>query len=110
MKTFTKTIAITALTLSSIGFANASSVIVPSDDYITTNLCVVATEGSKAKLSNAIKKSGLSKNFVAKKVKCNELNIIAFIEQYGSNVEKMNNYLTSGKYSNNDLVTNVAAR
>ena len=110
MNTLTKTIAVTALTLSSIGLVSASNVVVPADDYVTTNLCVVASEGNKTKLSRAIRKAGLSKNFVAKNVKCNELNITAFIEQYGSNVEKMNDFLTNGKYSNNDLAANVAAR
>jgi hypothetical protein len=109
MNTLTKAIAITTLSLSSIGIASASNVMVPADNYVTSKLCVVASEGSKSKLSNAIRKTGLSKNFVAENVKCNELNIVAFIEQYGSNVEKMNNYLTSGKYSNNTEVSNVAS-
>jgi hypothetical protein len=109
MNTLTKAFAITTLTLSSIGLASASNVIVPSDNYVTTELCVVASEGSKIKLFKAIKKAGLSKNFVTENVKCNELNFIAFIEQYGSNVEKMNNFLTNGKYSNNAEVANVAS-
>jgi hypothetical protein len=83
---------------------------VPADNYVTSQLCVVASEGNKAKLSKAIKKAGVSKNYVAPNEKCNEQDIIAFIEQYGSNVEKMNNYLTSGRYSNNNVVANVASR
>lgn len=110
MKTLTKAIAITTLTLSSIGLASASNVMVPADNYITSKLCVVASEGNKIKLAKAIKSTGLSKNYVATNVKCNELDIVAFIEQYGSNVEKMNNYLTSGKYSNNNVVANIASR
>jgi glutamine cyclotransferase len=110
MKTLTKAIAITTLTLSSIGLASASNVMVPANNYATTKLCVVASEGSKVKLLKAIKEAGLSKNYVAENVKCNELNIVAFIEQYGSNVEKMNNFLTSGKYSNYIEVANVASR
>lgn len=110
MNTLTKAISITALTLSSIGLATASTVMVPTDNYVTTKLCVVASEGSKAKLSKAIKKTGLSKRYVVSNVKCNELNLISFIEQYGSNVEKMNNFLTNGKYSNNAEVANIASR
>jgi hypothetical protein len=110
MKTLTKAIAITTLTLSSIGIASASNVMVPADNYVTSKLCVVASEGNKTKLSKAIKKTGLSKNYVAANVKCNELDIVAFIEQYGTNVEKMNNYLTSGKYNNDTNVANVASR
>jgi hypothetical protein len=109
MNTLTKAIAITTLTLSSIGLASASNVIVPADNYVTTKLCVAASEGSKVKLLKAIKNAGLSKHYVAENVKCNELNIVAFIEQYGSNVEKMNNFLTSGKYSNNTEVANLAS-
>ncbi|MEP4891778.1 MAG: DUF3718 domain-containing protein [Aliiglaciecola sp.] len=106
MKTLTKVIATAALTLSSIGIVSAASVIVPADSYITSNLCVVATEGSKVKLSQAIKKSGLSKRYVASEVTCNDLELTTFIEQYGSNVTEMNNFLTSGKYSN---TTDMAA-
>ena len=110
MNTFTKAIAITALTLSSIGAASASSVVVSADNYVTSKLCVIASEGNKAKFSRAIEKAGLTKRYVATNVKCNDINIVNFIEQYGSNVEKMNNYLTGGKYSNEALVTNVASR
>ncbi|MBL4629673.1 MAG: DUF3718 domain-containing protein [Paraglaciecola sp.] len=110
MNTFTKAIAVSVLTLSSISIVSASNVMVPTDNYVTTNLCVVASEGSKAKLSQAIKKAGLSKHYVATKVKCNELNIVNFIEQYGTNVEQMNNFLTRGKYSDNALVANIASR
>jgi hypothetical protein len=109
MNTLTKAIAITTLTLSSIGLASASNVMVPADNYVTSKLCVVASEGSKAKLSQAIKKTGLSKHFIATNVTCNELNLVNFIEQYGSNVEQMNNFLTSGKYSNNAVVANIAS-
>ena len=110
MNTLTKAITVTTLTLASIGLASASNEIVPADNYVTTKLCMVASEGSKAKLSKAIKKSGLSKHFVAANVKCNELNMVNFIEQYGTNVEQINNFLTSGKYSNNAVVANLASR
>ena len=110
MNTLTKAIAITTLTLSSIGLASASNVMVAADNYVTSKLCVVASEGSKAKLSQAIKKTGLRKHYIATNVKCNELNLVNFIEQYGSNVEQMNNFLTNGKYSNNTVVANIASR
>ena len=109
MNTLTKAITITALTLSSIGLASASNIMVPTDSYVTTKLCMVASEGSKAKLSKAIRKSGLSKHFVAANVKCNELNLVNFIEQYGTNVEQINNFLTNGKYRNNTVVANLAS-
>lgn len=110
MKTLTKTIAITALTLSSIGFANANPVLVPGNDYVTTELCLIASQGNKTKLVNAIKKAGLTKRFVAQNVKCNEQNFVEFVEQYGSNVTKINNYLTGGAYSEGTEMPDLAAR
>ncbi|WP_353372815.1 DUF3718 domain-containing protein [Aliiglaciecola sp. NS0011-25] len=106
MNTLTKVIATAALTLASIGVVNASNVVVPADNYVTSNLCAVATEGSKIKMSQAIKKSGLSKRYVATKVTCNDLQFMTFIEQYGSNANDMNDFLTGGKYSN---TTDMAA-
>ncbi|MDO6693547.1 DUF3718 domain-containing protein [Aliiglaciecola sp. 3_MG-2023] len=99
MNTLTKSIAISVLAISSIGLANAANVIVPTDNSITTKLCVAATKGSKAKLSKAINDSRLSKRFVVENVKCNELDLVNFVEQFGENPEKMNSFLTSGKYN-----------
>lgn len=110
MKTFTKTIVIAALTFSSIGFASATTEFVPADDYVTTKLCLVASQGNKAKLSRTIKDSGLSKRYVAQNVKCNEQNIVAFVEQYGNDAENINNFLTSGKYGDDMMLNKLAAR
>ena len=110
MNSFTKAISVTAIILSSIGLASASNVMIPADNYVTTKLCLVASEGSKTRLSKAIKNSGLSKHYVTQNVKCNELNLVNFIEQYGSNVEQINNFLTNGKYSNHAVVANLASR
>jgi hypothetical protein len=70
---------------------------------------MVASEGNKGKLSKAIKKSGLNKHFITENVKCNELNFVNFIEQYGSNVEQINNFLTNGKYTNDAVAANLAS-
>ena len=110
MKTFTKTIAIATIAFSSIGFANANNLLVPADDYITTDLCIVASQGSKVTLSKAIRKAGLTKQFVANKVKCNELDFTAFVEQYGSNVEQINNFMTNGNYSQNVEMPELVSR
>ena len=110
MKTITKTIAIATLTLSSIGFAHANPILVPADDYVTTELCLIASQGNKTKLDNAIRKSGLKKRYVAQNVKCNEQNIVEFVEQYGSNVTTINNYLTGGTYSEATEMPDLAAR
>lgn len=110
MNILTKILTATVLTISSIGMANASSEVVPSDNYVTTNICVVATQGNKLKLLYAIKNSGLRKSYIANNVKCNKLNIIAFIEEHGSNVEEIGNFLTNGRYTNDGDVTNIAAK
>jgi len=110
MNILTKILATTALIIGSIGASNASSEVVPGDNYVTTKICVVATKGSKTKLLFAIKDSGLKKNYVAKNVKCNEVNIVSFIEEHGSNVEEINNFLTNGKYKNDGDVTNIVAQ
>ncbi|MFT2090174.1 DUF3718 domain-containing protein [Paraglaciecola sp. 2405UD69-4] len=110
MNTFTKIIATSVLTISSIGMANAATEYVAADDYVTSKLCVTATEGSKLQLAKAIEKTGLSKRYVVKNVTCNNQDIITFVEQHGTNVDNINNYLTAGKYSNNVEVTTVASR
>jgi len=110
MKTFTKTIVIAALTVSSIGFANAANILVPADGYVTSDLCVVASQGSKAKLAKAIKKAGLTKRYVANNVQCNEQNIITFVEQYGSNVEQINNFMTHGDYNKTAEMPDLVSR
>ncbi|WP_435691114.1 DUF3718 domain-containing protein [Paraglaciecola sp.] len=110
MNTLTKAIAITTLTLSSIGIASASNMLVAKDSNITTKLCLVASEGNKAKLSVELKKAGLSKSYVTENVKCNNLNMVNFVEQYGNNAVQINNFLTSGKYSNNSTAVTLAAR
>lgn len=110
MKTLTKTFALAAFAFSSISIAHAAPELVAADDYVTTKICMVASEGNKGKLSSTIKKAGLTKRYVADHVKCNDLTLVNFIEQYGSNVENMNNFLTGGEYSNSNLVANVASR
>ena len=110
MKTLTKTFAIAALTVSSMGFAQANPILVPGDDYVTTELCLIASQGNKAKLVNAIKNAGLTKRYVAQNVKCNEQSFVDFVEQYGSNVSKINNYLTGGAYGEGTDMPDLVAR
>lgn len=99
MKLLTKITAASVLTLSAISIANAGPVLVPTDNYITSKLCVAAAQGDTAKMAREMRKAHLSKDFVIEKVKCNDLSFTAFVEQYGSESDQMNNYLTNGKYS-----------
>lgn len=98
MKLLTKITAVSLLSLSVLGAANAESVIVPSDNYVTSKLCVAAAQGNKAKLARAMKTANLSKDFVIEEVKCNQLSFITFVEQYGTEVSEINDYVTNGKY------------
>jgi hypothetical protein len=99
MKLLTKITVISALTLSVIGVASAEPVLVPADSNVTSKLCVAAAQGKKVKLAREIRKAHLTKYFVIEKVKCNDLSITAFVEQYGTNTDKINDYLSKSKYS-----------
>ena len=98
MKLLTKITAISILTFSAFGIARAESVVVPTDNYITSKLCAAAAQGNKAKLAREMKTAHLSKDFVTEEVKCNDLSFIAFVEQFGTEVVEINGYMTNGKY------------
>lgn len=57
-----------------------------------------------------MKQTGLSQKFVAENVKCNDINIINFVELHGDKVEEINNFLTKGKYSKSKNTTVIAQR
>lgn len=105
----TKTLTTIVLTLSTMGVANASTKVVAADDYITSKLCVVAAEKSKIQLHNFIKESGLSKQFIAKNVTCNDQNILEFVQEHAENPDKINNLLTNGRYTTKVKITDLAA-
>jgi hypothetical protein len=99
MKLLTKITSISLLSLCVLGAANAKDILISSDDYVTSNLCVTAAQGNKAKLGREIRKAHLSKTIIVEDVTCNGLNFVAFVEKYGTNVYEINDYLTHGKYS-----------
>jgi endoglucanase Acf2 len=105
----TKTLTTIVLTLSTIGMANAASKVVAGDDYVTSKICVAAAGKSKLQLHKVIKESGLSKTYIAEKVTCNNQNIVAFVQEFGDEPEKMNNALTNGKYTTQVNITDLAA-
>lgn len=110
MKNLTKSIVIIAFACSSIGVANAASEFVAADKTTGTEICVVAAEGNRLRLLKTIKDAGLSKRYVAEEMRCNHLNFIDFVEQYGQDVVKINNFITNGKYSTEQQIAKVAAR
>lgn len=107
MKAFTKTLAIVGLSLGVMGVANANSVFVAADDNITSQICVVATQGSKLKLNKAIKNAGLTKQYVVKNVTCNEQPIVEFVAENGTNANSINAYITGVEYQA-EYIANVA--
>ncbi len=109
MNTFTKTITTIALTLSTIGMANAANQVVAADDSVTSKLCVVAAQGSRVELHNAIKESGLSKKYIAQNVNCNDQSILEFVQTHSDSPEKINNVLTNGRYNTNVNITDLAS-
>lgn len=109
MNTFTKTLATITLSLSTIGMANAADSLFTADDSITSKLCVVAAQGSKIQLHKSIKDSGLSKGYIAENVSCNDQNILAFVQEYAEDPDKMNNVLTNGKFNTNVEIIDLAA-
>ena len=109
MKTLTKVIAISVLTLSTIGFASASEKLVPTDNFTGTKLCVVAAEGNKLQLNRAINKSGMNKGYIVENLKCNGMDLLSFVEQHGSNSHTINTFLAGKDYNKNKNTTDIAS-
>jgi hypothetical protein len=110
MKKLTQSLVIIALTVGSIGLANAQNDFVAGNNSSDTKICIIAAEGNRLKLLKELQDTGMSKRYVAEKIQCNELSFVDFVEQYGNNVDKINNFITNGKYSKNIIVASVAAR
>jgi len=108
MNTFTKVLATLAISVSLTSAANATKLVV-TDNEISTELCITAAQGNRAKMHNAIKNSGLSKSFVVNKVKCNDQNITDFVAQYGKSPAKMNALLNQGRRKGNVNISDIAA-
>ncbi|MBT3133994.1 DUF3718 domain-containing protein [Alteromonas sp. ALT199] len=93
MKSRTTALTIIALTSLFTGSALASVEFTPSDDSVTSNLCVTAASGNKWKFHNQIKASALDKKYVAEEMTCNGLTVSAFVDQYGENGDSIKKYL-----------------
>ncbi|MDC8829407.1 DUF3718 domain-containing protein [Alteromonas gilva] len=99
MKALTKVMIALGVTMSAMSVAQASPELVAADDYVTSEICVVAAEGNKVKLRRTLRDAGLSPEFVAKNVTCNDMPIVEFVEQYGQNVAAINQVIMRGEYS-----------
>lgn len=93
MKSRTTALTIIALTSLFTGSALASVEFTPTDDSVTSNLCVTAASGNKWKFHNQIKASALDKKYVAEEMTCNGLTVSAFVDQYGKNGDSIKKYL-----------------
>ncbi len=109
MKAIAKVLMIVGVSVAGMGFAQADTKLVAADDVVTSDICVVAAEGSKMKLHKAIKDAGLSRDYVASNVQCNDMPIVEFVEQYGDNVASINRYITGGEYTG-QLISQVTAK
>ena len=108
MKNFAKVMIAAGFALGAMGVAQADTKLVAADEAVTSDICVVAAKGNKIKLHRAIKDAGLSRDFVAKNVSCNDLPIVEFVEQYGENVASINRYITAGEYTGELISLNAS--
>ncbi|MCW8880048.1 MAG: DUF3718 domain-containing protein [Kangiellaceae bacterium] len=92
MKLLKSSLAVTLLALSTSSFA-ANYEFIAADKTIGTQLCIAAVENNVDRLKDKASELPIassvfsSKNLkvVAKKQKCNDINIVKFAQQYGAN-------------------------
>jgi hypothetical protein len=84
-----KKLAIVTMLILGVSATSQATEVKAADKSAMTNLCMTALSGNRAAMHNNIKASGYSKNYVAKNVNCNGINILAFIQQHGKNADAM---------------------
>ena len=99
MKTFTKVVMVVGLAFGAMATAQADSRFVAADESVTSKICVAAAKGNKMNLHQEIRRAGLTREYVADNVTCNDMPITEFVEQYGENVAKINRFITGGEYT-----------
>lgn len=108
MKTFAKTIAVIGLTFGAISGVAAQPTLVASDNSVTSQLCVTAATGDAMQLHKKMKTLRVSKSYVTEQLTCNGMPVVEFVEQYGKHVADVNDYVTSGEYSDSKLTAKVS--
>lgn len=108
MKTLTKVLTTLTLSLTVAGMANASTLIA-KDQSLTTELCMTAASGNRAKMHNTIKNSGYSKSYIYYNVKCNDQNITEFVAQHGNSPKQMNSMLSQGRTKGRVSINDIAS-
>lgn len=110
MKTLTKTLATLVATFALAATANASvKDVVAADNYVTSQLCAVATQGNKHKMRDAIEASRLSKVTIIESVKCNDQDFLQFVAQNSQAPESMIQMMLPAARHNNVTITDLAA-
>jgi len=101
-------IAVASILTAGLSITTHASTLKPADKSFTTDVCMTAISGSRINLHNKIKNSGLSKAYVANKITCNGENILAFVDKYGKNPDKIVKMLdrSSREVSITDLAQN----
>ena len=80
-----KSVGLVAILLSVVTLSSQAIELKAANESALTNLCMTALSGKRVAMHNAIKASGYSKNFIAKNLQCNGVNVLAYVEQYGKN-------------------------
>lgn len=109
MKVLAKTLAVVGLFSGLTGAAMASPELVAADNNVSSKICVTAATGDKFDLRSAIKDAGLTKQYVENKITCNDMPIVNFVAQYGEKPQVINDFITSGRYSEENYLASVNA-
>ncbi len=99
MNAITKLAIAAGISLAVVGAASAKTEFVPTDENVTTQICVTAATGNVMMLRQAVKESRLNAGYVRNELTCNEMPLVEFVEQYGNNIVAINDYITKGEYS-----------
>lgn len=107
MNTPTKALTISTLFLLLTGITHAAT-FEAKNNSITTQICIAAAKGHRARLHKTIKDSGLSSIYVTNKVKCNDQNITAFVTEHGKSPDAINNMLNKYRKDKNTSHVSLA--
>ena len=106
MKTLTKVLATTIISIAAIGSTNATSYSATNESNVT-NLCMVAAQGSRIEMNKAIKESGLSKSYIYENVNCNNVHIADFALSHNPS-EKVAAILMQGQRKGTVSINDIA--
>lgn len=103
----TKRIVLACGIMASLSFFSNATELKAANSSVYTNLCMKALSGNRAAMYNEIKASGYSRAFIAKNIKCNGIDILAYVQTYGKNSESMLKILD--RASTDTSITDIAS-